>query len=368
MDIEKHFSRKVWCLFGIPFDAISLEQAATEIVSAANENRRCFLSTPNLNFVCTAQTDLAFRESLINSDLNIVDGWPIVFVAKLLGIPITQRVAGSDLIEYLYQRDASKPLNVFFFGGEPGVGELATQKINQNSSGLYAVGNFAPGFGSVDEMSSADIIKNINSHKVDFLIAALGAKKGQAWIEKNRHQLTAPVISHLGAVINFFAGTVKRSPVKMQRLGLEWFWRIIQEPTIWKRYFFDGLTFLKLLIVNVFPYVIWLKFNKQRLNDETHVSAHIEETETTITLKLTGACTEKNIAALKPIFIDVARKAKDIVIDLHSVTILDSAYLGLCLLLLNVVKQNGQKLRFINAVGHNKKIIKWSGLSYLGGN
>jgi len=365
MAIEKDFSRNIWCLFGLPFDAISLDQAAAEILSAANENERCFLSTPNLNFVCAAQTDIAFRESLINSDLTIVDGWPIVWVAKLLDIPLTERVAGSDLIDYLYRRDTTVPLKIFFFGGEPGVGELASRTINQKPSGLVSVGHYTPGFGSVDDMSTPDIIETINQHDVEFLIVSLGAKKGQAWIEKNRLQLKTPVISHLGAVINFFAGTVKRAPVWMQRFGFEWFWRIMQEPAIWKRYFFDGLQFLKLLIFNVFPYALWKRLNNHLVSDPASLNTQVIEGDNIISLKLTGACTYQTTSILRPIFKDIALKKKDITVDLQAVTILDSAFLGLCLVLRKATKQSSCHLKLININKTNARIIQWSGANYL---
>ncbi len=181
-------------------------------------------------------------------------------MARLLQIPLPERVAGSNLMEVLFAEKNGSPIRVYFFGGEPGTGERACQVINQANAGLRAVGHYCPGFGAIEAMSSDDIIDEINRHEIDFLIVALGARKGQAWIEKNRHRLKAPAISHLGAVVNFFAGTVKRAPVWMQRVGLEWLWRILEEPSLWKRYFFDGLRFAKLLLANVIPYAIWIRF------------------------------------------------------------------------------------------------------------
>ena len=169
MDINQDFDRNVWCLLGLPFDAVTLEQTRAEIIKAAANRQRCFLSTPNLNFLCAAQYDPAFRQSVINSDLSIADGFPIVLLAKLLRIPIPERVAGSDLIDALFKRATEKPLKVFFFGGEPGVGEKASRTINALPSGLQSVGHFAPGFGSVEEMSAPEIINNINRHDIDFL-------------------------------------------------------------------------------------------------------------------------------------------------------------------------------------------------------
>lgn len=359
MDIEKDFSRNVWCLLGLPFDAIDLEQAADEVLSAANGKKSCFLSTPNLNFLCAAQTDSSFRESVINSDLSIADGFPVILVAKLLGIPLPGRVAGSDLIEYLYRRNTPAPLKVFFFGGEPGAGELASQKINQKPSGLLAVGHYAPGFGSVDEMSAPEIIDTINQHEVEFLIVAVGAKKGQAWIEHNRHHLNAAVISHLGAVINFFAGSVKRAPVLAQRLGLEWLWRIYQEPALWRRYYDDGVSFLRLLLCNVFPYWFWLKFNQPRASDEIVVIDISKEPGGIKHILLTGYCTDLTISPLREAFKSAAVEKHDVILDLKAVTVIDSAFLGLCLVLYKQLKASGHSLKLINPNRGVRRIMKW---------
>lgn len=359
MDIDKDFSRNVWCLLGLPFDAIDLDQTVVEILLAANEHKPCFLSTPNLNFLCAAQTDKAFRASVINSDLSIADGFPIVLVAKLLGIPIRERVAGSDLIEHLYQRNTTVPLKVFFFGGEPGAGELASQKINQKPSGLLAVGHYAPGFGSIDEMSRPEIIDTINQYEVEFLIVALGAKKGQAWIEQNRHRLKAPVISHLGAVINFFAGTVRRAPVLAQRLGLEWLWRIYQEPVLWRRYYNDGMGFLGLLLCNVMPYWLWLKLKQPKESDKPVEIKTLIDPKNIKSFLLTGYCTYLTISPLRKEFRKAATEKHDVVLDLTNVAIIDGAFLGLCLVLYKHLHASGHSLKVINPNKAVKRIMKW---------
>ena len=359
------FSRQLWCLCGLPFDAVDTSSAISALKLAIEEDRPFFLSTPNLNFLVSAQTDKAFRESVINSDLSVADGMPLIWMSRLLKIPFPERVAGSNLIETLFADKNAPPIRVYFFGGGRGAGEKACQAINQADAGLRAVGHYYPGFGSIEEMSTREIIDEINQHEIDFLIVSLGAKKGQAWIEKNRRHLKAPVISHLGAVTNFFAGTVKRAPVWMQRIGLEWLWRIIEEPALWRRYFFDGLQFAKLLLVNVIPYAIWIRFNQSLLNDNRPLLMEIEDSENVISLKLTGACTDKAIVTLRPVFKDLALKRKNILIDLQAVSVIDGAFLGLCLLLFKVTKCSGSCLKLININEKNSKIIKWLGASYL---
>ncbi len=358
MDIEKDFSRNVWCVLGLPFDTLTLVQAADAIVTAVASRTPYFMSTPNTNFLCAAHRDAAFRDSILNSDLSIVDGFPIVVVAKLLGIPMPERIGGSNLTEYLYNRKTDKPIKVFFLGGADGVGELASQKINRLPSGMVAVGHYTPGFGSLEEMSSPEVISTINQQDVDFLLISLGAKKGQAWIEKNRHLLKVTVIGYLGAVINFFAGTVQRAPGLIQTSGLEWLWRIYQEPSLWRRYFVDGMYFLGLMLRDVLPYWLWLTFKQPKTTSNLTVKvAKDADNHTHITLQ--GDCTSLTLLPLRKTFIQAAKDKRPVVIDLADAATIDSAFLGLCLVLHKHLKASGHNLKLINANKDVSRIMKW---------
>ncbi|MEZ5917325.1 MAG: WecB/TagA/CpsF family glycosyltransferase [Parvularculaceae bacterium] len=105
---------------------------------------------------------------------------------------------------------------------------------------VEAAGHLNPGFGDIEQMSADHIIDAITEAKADFVLVALGAAKGECWIEKNRDRLNAPVIAHLGAVVDFAAGAVARAPVWVRKTGLEWAWRIKEDPSLWRRYWQDG--------------------------------------------------------------------------------------------------------------------------------
>ena len=181
------------------------------------------------------------------------------FIAsESLGIPHTPLSSLSPsfcfaiLLRTLYFK-----IRVFFFGGETGIAEKAHHQLNQTSPGMESCGFYDPGFVSIEGMSTENIIKHINDCEPDFIVVALGAKKGQRWIMHNRSRLNAPVISHLGAVINFVAGNVQRAPAKWQRYGFEWLWRIKQEPKLYKRYLGDGLRFIKMLVTQTLPLAVY---------------------------------------------------------------------------------------------------------------
>lgn len=247
MSAHHHTHRRV-TLLGLPFDVLTLSQATALIRQAALKRQRCFFSTPNLNFLITAQTDAAFRQSVQSSDLSLADGMPIVWLSRWIGTPLPQRVAGSDIFAALRQpQPGQRPIKVYFFGGLPGVAERAAAQINREGGGMVCVGYASPGFCSVSELSTPQTLARINGSGADLLVVALGAVKGQAWIVQNLAALQVPVVSHLGAVLNFVAKTVRRAPVWMQKAGLEWLWRIGQEPVLWRRYWHDGVALLRLL-------------------------------------------------------------------------------------------------------------------------
>ncbi|WP_417585068.1 WecB/TagA/CpsF family glycosyltransferase [Nitrincola sp.] len=274
--------RQQWMLLGLPFDAVTLDQACDRVYQAIDSRTRCFISTPNLNFVINADKDPEFARSVWLSDLNLADGMPLVWAARWLKIPVPERVAGSTLFDSLVQRATEeRPLRVFFFGGDPGVAERAADVLNSQPGHAYCCGYLEPGRGSVESMSSDAIIEQINASQADFLVVSLGAKKGQAWILHNLSRLDVPVVSHLGAVVNFVAGTVKRAPVVWQKLGLEWLWRIVEEPHLWRRYLGDGIAALR-LAVGVFK----ARFHRAQISDSEVSIRH--DTDTNLTIVLSG--------------------------------------------------------------------------------
>lgn len=348
---EVDFSRPVHCLLGLPFDAITQAEAVARIHEAVEHRRSMFLSTPNLNFLVACQTDAEFRSSVVHSDLSVADGMPIVWLAKLLGIPIAERVAGSTLFETLRQRPASPThpaLRVYFFGGPKGAAQAAHDRLNQTPQrGLRGVGFASPGFGSIADMSNAATLGHINASGADFVVVALGARKGQEWIEYNRARLQAPVISHLGAVVNMVAGTVARAPVWMQRTGLEWLWRIREEPTLWRRYLNDGTTLLRLMVTRVLP-LMWLRRTTQPTATELRAAqVQTQLCGNAVHITLSGAWAASNLGPLRETLRQSCQQATDVAIDLGAATSADSAFFGLLMLLRGHQDATGKTLQFL---------------------
>lgn len=352
-------SRVVWNVLGLPFDVINLESSVEQIQTAVLENQSCFFSTPNLNFVIATQTDTDFFQSVVDSDLSVADGMPLIWVAKLLGIPLVERVAGSDIFKKLSENDVSdNKVSVFFFGGEEGTAEAASIELDKKIPAMISCGYYDPGFVTVEEMSSQQIIDYINTAKPDFLVVALGAKKGQAWIQQNRKKLKAPVISHLGAVINFVAGTVERAPVVWQRMGLEWLWRIRQEPVLWKRYFFDGLSFAKLLLVSVFPLAV---YNRILRRSECFDKPCIIESRGTpnFVIYLSGSIHAETLSSVKKFLSPILDNSRgDLRLDFSAVSYIDGAFIATLMLMQSYLNKLDHKLVLEHVPKRINRILK----------
>jgi N-acetylglucosaminyldiphosphoundecaprenol N-acetyl-beta-D-mannosaminyltransferase len=360
--------RNVYCILGLPIDALDMAAALRQIDAAAVHRTQFLLSTPNLDFLVQSRIDPEFRETLFDSDLCLADGMPIVWLAWLIGASVRQRVSGSDLFEALKRSDRSgRPIKVFLFGGADGVAAAAGRNINCPPSGLNCVGTISPGFGAVDSMSRDDIIDKINSSGADFLVVSLGAKKGQAWLHRNHKRLTIPVRAHLGAVINFLAGTVERAPTKFRAWGLEWLWRIKEEPHLWRRYARDGGVLLRLIFTRVLPLAIANRLSRLRSQRwPRDLSIRMAPNHDFVTIDLSGDATERHVAQAIAVFQEtLTGTTKIVVIDLSRTRVIDGRFLGLLLMLRKRLKEQGSQLRFARASPVMKRMFRLNELGSL---
>ena len=366
-DIPDDLSRDVYCILGIPVDAIGMQSCVHRIEAAAAGRMPFLVSTPNLNFLVNSRLDSNFRESLVLSDLCLPDGMSLVWIARLLGIPIRDKFGGSEIFDALKTgHSTATPLKVFLFGGAEGVGEAACRALNAQRSGLYCLGSFCPGFGSVDGMSRDDIIDKINSSDADFLIVSLGAKKGQTWLRRNHHRLLIPVRAHLGAVINFQAARIRRAPPFMRKLGLEWLWRIKEEPYLWRRYWNDGSVLLGLLFTRILPLAFWTWWLRKKYQhggqDLIIQQTHGNES---ITLSLSGAATARNVDRLTAALTDAIAIGKKIIIDFSNTHVIDARVLGLLLMLRKRLNESGADAHLMALSPQLERIFRLNGLGFL---
>lgn len=236
-------------LCGAHVDAMSLDEAAATVLRwAATETGRvrCVV-TPNVQHTVLLRESAPLRAVYAEADLVLADGMPLLVLARLLGKPLPERAAGSDLVPLVFER-APAGLRVFLMGAAPGVGERAAAAIEQRWPQVSVVGVHSPPFGFEHHDAALDtMIEAVNASRPDVLIVGLGAPKQELWVHRVRHDLHARVAICAGATIDFLAGEQDRAPAWMQRTGLEWAYRIWTDPRrLGPRYARDAAVFPRL--------------------------------------------------------------------------------------------------------------------------
>lgn len=360
-DIE----REVYGVLGVPVDAVDMAGTLDRITAAAASRKPFLISTINLNFLVTSHSDEQFRESMLRSDLCTADGMPIIWIARILGIPISARIAGSDVFAALKGRQhPARRLKVFLFGGANGVAAKACEKINAEHSHLFCVGWHDPGFVSIDDMSTEATLHAINSSNADFLALALGAKKGQEWLLRNHDRVQIPVRAHFGATINFQAGTLARAPKFMQKSGLEWLWRTLQEPKLWKgRYRGDGFALLRLLVTRVIPLRALERWHRNSRKQGLAITS--SEKNNGIVLGLNGSAIAANLEVALPHFRRAVAAQMPVIIDLTNTRRIDARFFGLLLMVDKILKRQRLALTFVGASSQTERAFRLNGFSYL---
>ncbi|MGX4803383.1 WecB/TagA/CpsF family glycosyltransferase [Bradyrhizobium guangdongense] len=332
------------------------------MAEAAERGWPALISTPNVNFLVKSQCNAAFRESILASDLCLVDGMPLIWIAKFLRIPIKERIAGSDLFGRLKaRRDMGPRIRVFLFGGQDDLVAKVGDILNATNSGMQCVGALNPGFGTIEEMSSPQIIEAINESGADLLAVFLGAEKAQAWLMHNHRSLRPPVRAQFGATINFEAGTVRRAPPLLRSTGFEWLWRIKEEPHLWRRYLSDGTTLLRMLVTSVLPTMMQLR----RVPQDAPLSVLVDEEPSWVTVRLTGAAIEVNLGTALAQFRAALSTGKIIRIDLAQVGSIDARFFGLFLMLRKTVARRGQSLQFTGISRAVRRLFRLNRFEYL---
>jgi len=217
-----------------------------------------FLSTVNTNTLLVLNKDKIFKEALISSTWIIPDGYGAVFVCKLFGMSIKERITGSDIFNDLnYKLNKQKKYKYFFLGSTKKTLKLISKKIKLDYPNIKITGYLSPPFkNTFSKAETNKMINDINDKKPDVLWVGLTQPKQEKWVYENYSKLNTKFIGNIGAVFDFYSGQIKRAPTIIQIIGLEWFYRICQDPTrLWARYLTSNLHY----VFRVIPNIIYLR-------------------------------------------------------------------------------------------------------------
>lgn len=229
---------------GINFTNVNFKGALQIIEGYINEGVPRQIATANVDFVVKAAGDDEFKEIINTSDLVVADGMPVIWASIFLGTPLPERITGIDLALKLCELSQDKGYKVYFLGAEKEVGEKAIERLKKKYPRLNIAGYYSPPLGDFSSEEEDRIKQEIRSNSPHILFVCFTAGRQEKWIRKHMDELGVSVCIGVGSFLDFAAGKFIRAPSWAQNIGLEWFFRLIQDPLrLFKRYIIDDARF-----------------------------------------------------------------------------------------------------------------------------
>ena len=213
-------------VLGVGFDNVTMDQAVAEGVRLMNEDGAHYVVTPNPEIVETCREDSEAMEAVRRADMVIADGIGVVYGAKILGTPLKGRVPGIEFAQNLMGRMAESGKSLFLLGAKPGIADQAAEKLKVRYPGLQIAGTH-DGYFKED----GPVLTQIRDSGADVVFVCLGAPKQEKWMLHNGEATGAHLLVGLGGCLDVFSGNVQRAPEVFQKLRLEWFYRLLKNPS-----------------------------------------------------------------------------------------------------------------------------------------
>ncbi len=318
--------RKLLIILNVPVDDLNMDEALARIedfIAVGRETGKTHqIATVNADFAVNASKDPELRYLLQEADMATADGMPLVWGARLLGVPMEGRVTGSDMVPALAELAAEKGYSIYFFGAVEGIAQKAADILQEKHPDLIVAGVCSPPFQPVIDMDMA-LMDDIRNAKPDILLVALGNPKQEKWIGMYGEHVGVPVMIGIGASLNFIAGEEKRAPRWMQKYGFEWIYRLVLNPRrLWKRY-----------VVDLFAFAVFF-MRQWRLMQKGNISSPLLPTddsvivEETAVLNIHGRLTIENRTSFVEKGEEALAETPFIIINMSEATFLDSTALG----------------------------------------
>jgi N-acetylglucosaminyldiphosphoundecaprenol N-acetyl-beta-D-mannosaminyltransferase len=225
-------------VLGIPLSVIDYEGALDWIDAMVASDQTGYVCVCNVHTVMAAAEDSKLQSALLRSSLNVPDGQPLVWAMNALGHSLDSRVYGPELMHRACARAAKSGQRLYLYGGR-NQGALVQLALNlrQRHPGIKIVGGYSPPHRPLTDEERVAVVREINASKPDVVWVGIGVPKQEKWMTEMRPTLKAPLLIGVGAAFDFHAGLVPQAPSWMQELGLEWAYRLVQEPRrLWRRY------------------------------------------------------------------------------------------------------------------------------------
>lgn len=236
-------------VLGVHVSAISRQEAVAEIGRWVREREPHYVCVTGVHGVMESQRDPALRRIHNESGLTTPDGMPLVWCSKAAGVGSVTRVYGPDLMLDVLEAGLGEGWRHYLYGGAEGVPELLAEQLAARLPGLQIAGTYSPPFRALTDEESAEVVERINGSGADLVWVGLSTPKQERWMAAHRARLQAPALLGVGAAFDFHAGRVRQAPALLQRVGLEWAFRLAVEPRrLWRRYFRNNPAFVARIV------------------------------------------------------------------------------------------------------------------------
>jgi N-acetylglucosaminyldiphosphoundecaprenol N-acetyl-beta-D-mannosaminyltransferase len=244
--IGSGLQRSCFPVLGVSVDAVRIEDVCVILEQWIQQRHRChYVAVTGMHGIMEAQYDPSFRTILNSADLVVPDGMPLVWLGRLRGIELRRRVYGPDLMLSVCEQTTSRGWRHFLLGGAPGVSDRLATALTSRFPGLQIAGTCSPPFRPLTQREDDELVAAINRASADVVWVGLSTPTQERWMYEHRDRLDAAVLLGVGAAFDFHSGTKKQAPSWMREGGLEWLFRLFQEPRrLWRRYLIYGPRFV----------------------------------------------------------------------------------------------------------------------------
>lgn len=227
-------------ILGVNIDKMNMSKAIETVKHVIETQRKFFIVVPNVFVVTECNRNEDYKKTINSADIAFADGVPLVWASFLLRQYTGGRVSGADFFSKFNPIAEQRGYGCFFLGGGPGGSERVAENLRRRCPDLKIVGNFSPPLGEISDRLSDEIVGRINAAKPNILWVGLGAPRQEIWIHKNFHRLNVNIAIGVGAAFDYEAGKKRRAPIWMQKIGMEWSYRILFEnPSLfWKKRYY----------------------------------------------------------------------------------------------------------------------------------
>jgi N-acetylglucosaminyldiphosphoundecaprenol N-acetyl-beta-D-mannosaminyltransferase len=233
-------------VLGVRVEALQFPEVVAQMEKWIHDHRGCHsIACTGMHGVVEAQHDLAFRKILEFTDLVVPDGMPLIWLGRRRGHDLPHRVYAPDLVLAFCEQTQGQAYRHFFYGGDSGVADRLAESLTRRFPGMRVAGTYSPPFRPLSEQEDDEIVAMISRAAPDVLWVGLGAPKQERWMHEHKQKLSVPVMVSVGAAFDWLSGRRRQAPPWMREHGLEWLFRLLQEPRrLWRRYLVYGVQFL----------------------------------------------------------------------------------------------------------------------------